>query len=127
MAIPNPYQQYQKQQVSTAPQEKLLLMLFDGAIRFCRLAGKALQDKQENKAHINLVKAQNIIEELISSLNFDYEISHGLFSLYDYLHRRLVEANIKKDIKIIDEIVPFLYEFRETWATAAGLARKGTV
>lgn len=127
MAVPNPYQQYKQQQVNTAPQEKLLLMLFDGAIRFCRLAIKALQDKQEDIAHINLVKAQNIIEELISSLNFDYEIAHNLVSLYDYLYRRLVEANIKKDPAIIDEIMPFLTELRETWAEAAVKAREGTV
>lgn len=127
MAVPNPYQQYKHQQVNTASQEKLLLMLFDGAIRFCRLAANALQEKREDIAHINLVKVQNIIEELISSLNYEYEIAHSLFSLYDYLYRRLVEANIKKDPAIIDEVMPFLTELRETWAEAAVKAREGTV
>ncbi|PKM88338.1 MAG: flagellar export chaperone FliS [Firmicutes bacterium HGW-Firmicutes-12] len=127
MAVPNPYQQYRQQQVNTASQEKLLLMLFDGAIRFCRIAVKAIEEKQEEMAHTNLIKAQDIIEELISSLNFDYEIAQRLYSLYDYLYIRLVEANMNKDAAIIDEALRFLTELRETWAEAAVKAREGMV
>jgi flagellar protein FliS len=127
MAVPNPYQQYRQQQVNTASQEKLLLMLFDGAIRFCRSAVQALEEKQDEKAHTNLIKAQNIIEELISSLNFDYDIAQNLYSLYDYLYIRLVEANMNKDSAIIEEALRFLTELRETWAEVAVKAREGMV
>lgn len=123
MAIPNAYQQYRHQQVNTASQEKLLLMLFDGAIRFCRHAVKALQEKQHETGHANLVKAQNIILELGDSLNMDFEIAHNLHSLYDYLYRRLVEANIKKDAAVVEEVLQFLAELRSTWAEAAVKAR----
>jgi flagellar protein FliS len=129
MAMPNPYQnqhyqQYQQQQVMTAPPDKLLLMLFDGAIRFCNQAKKALEDVCLEECHKYIVKAQGIILELKNSLNMDYELSHQLFSLYDYLHRQLVEANIKKETALLDEVIGFLTELRQTWAEAAVQARR---
>jgi len=119
MAIPNPYQQYRQQQVNTSSQDKLLIMLFDGAIRFCLQAQKSMLEHNYEMAHASLVKAQNIIIELISSLNMDFEIAQNLYSLYDYLYRRLVDANIKKDDAIIEEVLQFLSELRKTWAEAA--------
>ena len=119
MAIPNPYQQYRQQQVNTATPDKLLLMLYDGALRFCQQAKKAVENKEMEQAHINLTKAQNIIVEFMTSLNMDYEISRNLYSLYEYLYNRLVEANIQKDTAIIDEVMDFLTDLRKTWAEAA--------
>jgi flagellar protein FliS len=119
MALPNPYQQYRQQQVNTATPDKLLIMLYDGAIRFCSQAKMAIENKQFEQSHVNLTKAQNIIVEFMTTLNMDYEISQNLYSLYDYLYNRLVEANIKKDTAIIDEVVGFLTDLRKTWAEAA--------
>lgn len=119
MALPNPYQQYRQQQVNTATPDKLLIMLYDGAIRFCSQAKMAIENKQFEQSHVNLTKAQNIIVEFMTTLNMDYEISPNLYSLYDYLYNRLVEANIKKDTAIIDEVVGFLTDLRKTWAEAA--------
>lgn len=119
MAIPNPYLQYRKQQINTAPQEKLLLMLFDGALRFCQQTLKALEEKDFEAAHTNLVKIQAILLELMISLNMDYEIAQNLYSLYDYLYSRLVEANFNKDKTAVEEVQGFLQELRETWSQAA--------
>ena len=119
MAIPNPYQQYRQQQINTSSQEKLLIMLYDGAIRFCRQAKKNLEERQYEMSHHSLIKVQNILIELISSLNTEFEIAQNLSSLYDYLYSRLVEANLKKDCAIIDEVIEFLTELRNTWAEAA--------
>lgn len=129
MAMPNPYQnqhyqQYQQQQVMTAPPDKLLLMLFDGAVRFCNQAKKALEDACLEECHNYIVKAQDIVLELENSLNMDYELSHHLFSLYDYLYRRLVEANIKKETVLIEEAIAFLTELRQTWAEASVQVRR---
>jgi len=119
MAIPNPYQQYRQQQVNTATPDRLLIMLYDGALRFCQQAKTALEQKQMELAHVNLTKAQNIIVEFMTTLNMNYEISRNLYALYDYLYNRLVEANIKKDAAIVEEASGFLTELRKTWAEAA--------
>lgn len=119
MAIPNSCQQYRQQQIYTASPDRLLIMLLDGAVRFCRCAHKSLQEKNYEKTHVNLLKAENIIMELKFSLNTEFEIAQNLSSLYDYLYSRLVEANMKKDCAIIDEVIGFLTELRITWAEAA--------
>lgn len=125
MALPNPYNQYRQQQINTSSPDKLLLMLYDGAIRFCNMAMIAAENKQMEEAHNNLVKVQNIIQEFMATLNMDYDIAHSLYNLYEYLYRRLVEANMKKDPEIIAEVAGFLSELRETYAKAALLARGG--
>jgi len=123
VAVPNPYQQYRQQQVSAAPPERLLLMLFDGALRFCGQAVKSLQEKRNDAAHYSLTKAQDIVMELIGSLNMEYEIAQNLYSLYYYLYRRLVEANVKKDADIVEEVAGFLRELRGVWHEAAAKAK----
>jgi len=123
MALPNPYQNYRQQQVNTASQDKLVLMLFDGAIRFCSQAKLALEEKKYDEVNVNLVKAQNIVQEFMITLNMDYEISHSLYYLYDYFYRRLIEANVKKDAAIVEEVKGFLTELRLTFADASLKAR----
>ncbi len=112
------YSNYKKASVETASPGKLLLMLFDGAIRNIDDAKKAIQDKDINVAHNLIVKTQNIILEFIASLNMDYEISNNLFNLYEYLYYQLVQANAGKDINKLDEVREFLVEFRNTWEEA---------
>jgi len=124
MANPYQFQQYQQQQVYTAPPDKLLLMLFDGAIRFCKLAKKAVENKNVEESHHYLTKAEDILVELMSSLNMDYEVSSNLYSLYDYLYRQLVEANLKKNGALLDEVLEFLTELRQIWAEASAKARE---
>lgn len=123
MAIANPYQNYRQQQVNTASQDKLILMLFDGAIRFCNQARIALENKKYDEANTNLIKAQNIVQEFMITLNMDYEIAHSLYYLYDYFYRRLVEANLRKDQVIVEEVKGFLTELRQTFAEASLKAR----
>jgi len=124
MALPNPYLQYQQQQVYTSPQDKLLIMLYDGAIKFCHQAKRAMQNKQTEDAHIFIIKAEKIIEEFMNTLDMNYEVAHKLYALYEYMYRRLVEANTKKDPEIIDEVLDFLSDLRKTWAEAAIKAKQ---
>ncbi|MCG0275869.1 MAG: flagellar export chaperone FliS [Thermosediminibacteraceae bacterium] len=114
----NAYQQYQQNYILTAPPEKLVVMLFEGALKFARLAKKAIEEKNYAEANNHLIRAQDIIMELNASLNMDYEISKNLRSLYNFIYQRLVDANVKKDSKAIGEIEPLLEDLKETWHEA---------
>ncbi|MBS3977588.1 MAG: flagellar export chaperone FliS [Syntrophomonadaceae bacterium] len=108
---------YQQNQIMTASQEKLVLLLYDGAIRFLRQAEEACEAKDWNKCSNNLLRVQEIITELQASLNREDggRLAENLFLLYDFMFRRLVEANIKKDIRLIAEVRDLLPELRDAW------------
>ena len=112
------YMQYQKTSVETISPGKLLLMLFDGAINSLNRAKTAIEIKDVNKAHNELVKVQDIITELMTTLKMDYEISKNLLALYDYYLHQLMEANMKKDIALIDEVLEFFAQMRDIWEQA---------
>jgi flagellar secretion chaperone FliS len=115
MAINNPYQQYQNSSVNTASPGELTLMLYNGCLKFIHLAKKAIEDKNIEIKNTNIQKAQNIVSELMVTLNIDSQVSKNMLSLYDYLNRRLMEANVKNDISILEEVEEFVVEFRDTW------------
>ena len=105
------YDQYQKTTVETMSPGKLLLMLYDGMIKYLRNAGEAA-------AHENIVAAQNILVELMATLNMDYKISESLLALYEFMYNQLVEANIKKDGQLITEVQELVIDLRQTWDQA---------
>jgi flagellar secretion chaperone FliS len=115
MAVNNPYQQYQNNSVNTASPGELTLMLYNGCLKFIKLAKKAIEDKNIEVKNTNIQKAQNIVSELMVTLNMDAEISKNILSLYDYLNRRLMEANIQNDVSILNEVEEFVVDFRDTW------------
>lgn len=118
MAVNKAYTAYKAASVSNSKPEDLVMMLYTGLVRFIMQAQKAIETDEIEKAHENITRAQDIISELESSLNMEYEISHNLMLLYDYLYRRLVDANVKKDRAILDEVLKFAVEFRDTWSQA---------
>lgn len=120
----NAYQQYQYNSIMSASPERLLLMLFEGAIRFVKLARKAIEEKDIAGANENLTKAQDIIAELNQSLDMSYDISENLASIYDFLYRQLVDANIKKDAEILDVVESMLVDLKDTWEQAYLNAKK---
>jgi flagellar protein FliS len=111
--------------VNIATPEELTLKLYEGCIKFINIAMIAIDEKDIQKSNTNIIKAQNIISELNITLDMDYEISKNLRPIYEYLHSRLIEANIKKDKNILEEVKEFVVEFRETWKEAMKLARQG--
>ncbi|NLO89033.1 MAG: flagellar export chaperone FliS [Clostridia bacterium] len=112
----NSYRAYMQSQVMTAPKEKLIIMMYDGILRFAKVAKEACSRNDIEEANKNLIKAQSIVGELMGSLNFEAgEIAKSLFMLYDYMHRRLIEANIKKDPEIIEEVCGMAAELKEAW------------
>lgn len=111
---------YQQNSVNTASKEKLLIMLYEGLVKFIKQAISALEENDLQKAHTNFIKAQNIILEFMATLNMEVggELSKSLMALYDYMYRRLVEANTKKNIEIAKEILGFSEELKSAFEEA---------
>jgi flagellar protein FliS len=110
---------YLETTVQTATPAQLLIMLYDGAIRFCRQAIKALQEKDYTEANSNLLKAQDIISEFIITIDRSSPVADGLLRLYEYFNTLLIESNIKKSIEPAEEVLAHLIELKETWFQAA--------
>ena len=119
----NAAEAYKRQQVLTATPEALTLMLYNGALRFMTEGREAIEKKDYEEANNSLQKAQNIITEFRVTLNMEYEIAHQLLPLYNYVYDRLVEANMKSDIKPLDEAKTIITELRDAWAQAMKKAR----
>lgn len=115
MALPNAYAQYNNNKVMTASPAELTLMLYEGAIKFCNVAEKAIAENDVQKAHTNIIKAQRIIDYLRQTLDMKYAVAQDFENIYSYLGTRLVEANFKKDINIIKEVNEHLHSVRDTW------------
>ena len=110
------YKQYQNNQVNTSTQGKLVLMLYDGAIRFMRCAILSLEEKEIEKSNRFLIKAQKIISELMETLNFNAgSIANNLYNLYDYMYKELVLANIEKDKNKVLAVKEMMESIRNTW------------
>ncbi|GGH88863.1 flagellar protein FliS [Pullulanibacillus pueri] len=120
----NPYQAYQQNSVTTATPGELTLMLYNGCLKFIKQGKLAIDAKDIQAKNTNLQKAQNIITELMTTLNMDIELSKNLMSLYDYMKRRLIEANLKSDVAILDEIEEMVTGFRDTWKQAIQITRQ---
>jgi flagellar protein FliS len=114
-----PYQAYQENQVQTQPQEKLVLMLYDGALRFIRQAQDAVAARRYDETSYYLGRAQDILSELMLTLNLEVgEIAHRLYALYDFMYGHLVQANLKKDARMMAQVYRLLSELRQTWEEA---------
>ena len=124
MAINNPYQSYQQNSVNTASPGELTLMLYNGCLKFILLGKKAIVAGKIEEKNTNIIKAQNIVHELMVTLNMDVAVSKDLMSLYDYMNRRLIDANLKNDIAALEEVEGLVTEFRNTWKEAIQLNRQ---
>ena len=113
---PNAYNVYKNNSVNYASKDQLLLMLVDGAVKFAKIRRQAIIDKDIKKAHTNLMKTQEIFIELMVSLDMEKaEWTNDLMQIYAFIKDKLVEVNMKKDIKIMDEILPLIEEVRDLW------------
>lgn len=115
MALPNAYAQYNNSKVLTASPAELTLMLYDGAIKFCNVAIIAVEQKDIEKANNNILKVERIVDYFRQTLDMSYEVAQDFERVYAYLSQRLVEANIKKDKEILEEVNEHLHAMRDTW------------
>lgn len=124
MGANNPYAVYQKSKVETASPAELTLMLYDGAIKFCNVALMAMEEGDVEKRHSNITKAENIIEEFLSTLNYKYEVAKDFERVYNYIYNLLAEANIKGDRELLERALGHLREMRDTWVEVMKRARQ---
>lgn len=111
----NAYAAYSNNKILTAPPAELTLMLYEGAIKFTNIALDAVEKKDIERAHNNIVKAENIIMEFQATLDHKYAVAEDFDAVYTYLLKRLREANVKKDSEILEEVLKHLRTMRDTW------------
>ncbi|MBU5488437.1 flagellar export chaperone FliS [Clostridium sp. MSJ-8] len=112
----NGYSVYKNNSVNYASKEQLLLMLVDGAVKYAKIAEEGLREKDIQKAHSSLIKVQDIFSELSASLDRKAgDWAEQLYRVYRFIYDKLVETNMKKDINILEEIMPLIINVRELW------------
>jgi flagellar secretion chaperone FliS len=116
---------YKNNSVNYASKEQLLLMLVDGAVKFAKIAKQALEDKNVIESHKNLVKVQDIFTELMISLDQNVgDWAKQIYEVYDFIKTKLFEINLKKDAKMMEELMPLIEDIRDTWYEAYEISRK---
>lgn len=125
MALNQAYSQYNNSKILTASPAELTLMLYDGAIKFCNIAIMAIEKNDVMKAHTYIVKTENIIEEFQATLNHKYPVSKDFDNVYKYIYNRLIEANVKKDKDILEEVLVHLRTLRDTWKEVMKITHNG--
>jgi flagellar protein FliS len=106
----------------SSPEEQTL-MLFSGLVRFIMQAQQAIEGKDMSKTHDCIVKAKKILINFVNTLDMKYEVSKSLLPMYEYMIQRLTEANIHKDGTILEEILGFAKEMRDTWSQAMKISK----
>jgi flagellar protein FliS len=107
----------------TASPQELTLMLYDGAIKFANQAVQAIKVENSKLAHEKIIRVEDIILEFMASLDHNYEVATNMELMYDYIYHRLVDANVKKDASVVEEVIGYLREFRDSWKQAMDLAK----
>lgn len=112
----NGYDVYKNNTVNYASKEQLLLMLVDGAVKFSKRAEIALNEKDIKASHDNLIRTQGIMSELMVSLDTSAgDWAKQLFKVYQFIKEKLVQANLKKDVKVLQEVIPLIEDVRDLW------------
>ncbi len=119
----NPYSKIKQNSIMTASPQELTLMLYDGAIKFGNQAKVAMVAGEIEKTHKLIMRVEAIIEEFQATLDMSFEVSEGMAAMYDYISRRLYEANLQKDPEILEEALGFIREMRSTWKEAMQIAK----
>lgn len=120
------YAAYANNKIMTASPAELTLMLYEGAIKFCNIAILAIEEKDIEKAHNNIMKVERIIEEFQATLNHKYPVAKDFDEVYTYLMMRLRDANMKKDKEILEEVLKHLRTMRDTWKEVMRTAHSAT-
>lgn len=112
----NPYNTYKQNSINMSSKEQLLLMLVDGAVKHTKIARLAIIDKNVQKAHTELIRVQDIFTELMITMDKNAgSFMEDLYNVYDFIKSELARANMKKDIAIIDNVLPLIEEIRDMW------------
>lgn len=121
----NPHDTYREQGVLTAGPMELILMLYNGLRKNMVQARRAMERPDPAQAHAHLIKAQNIVSELINSLDMGFGISRDLLALYDFMLNQLVEINVTKNPASVEPLLEIVDTLREAWQQAGRMQRGG--
>lgn len=112
----NAYNVYKNNSVTYASKDQLLLMLLDGGVKFSKIAREAIKSGDIKKTHENLIKVQDIFSELMCTLDRTAgEWAENIFNIYAFIREELVKANLKKDVEILNNVIPVIEEVRNLW------------
>lgn len=116
MSMKDPYSAYKRNDIEGASQGRLVVMLYDGAIRFLKQACASIEENDISASHENIMRAENILAELMNTLNLDAgEVAHNLLRLYEFMIWHLIQANKDKDRRKIEDVIGMLLELRSAW------------
>ncbi|WP_026691418.1 flagellar export chaperone FliS [Alteribacter aurantiacus] len=124
MAVRNPYANYKQQNMQTKTPAELTLMLYEGCVKFIRRGEKALVEGNMEVKNENLIKAQNIIRELMVTLKVETDTARNMMQMYDFILSRLTDANTKNDVKALKEAERFVVDFYDTWKEVIKIDRQ---
>lgn len=127
MQLTNPYQQYKEQSLSTLTPGELLIKLFDELSKQMTLAKIKINDKDYGAVNNALQKCQTILHTLSGSLDMRYPISKELKNMYMFISGQLLQGNLKKDIKLIEDCIPLVRDLRDSFDQAEKISRKQSV
>ncbi len=122
MALPGAYDSYKKNRILTASPGELVLMLYEGAIKFCNIGIVAIENKDYYKANMNIQKAERIVAELRGSLDMKYPVAKDFDNVYEYIGWVLLQANVKKSVDRLEEALKHLRTMRDTWKEVMKIA-----
>lgn len=122
MALPSAYSQYNNSKIMTASPAELTLLLYEGAIKFGNIAIVKMENKDIQGAHNNIIRVEKIIDYLRQTLDMKYPVAQDFENIYVYLSQRLLETQVTKDPKIMEEIVGHLRSVRDTWKEVMKIA-----
>lgn len=115
----NPYNYYKQNSVFMASKEQLLLMLVDGAVKYTKIARISIVEKNMQRAHKELLRVQDIFTELMVTLDQNAgQWAKDMYRVYDFVRYELSRANIRKDVQIIDKVLPIIEQIKDTWHEA---------
>jgi len=109
---------YREEQVSGLSQKELILMLYDGAIKFASEAKHAIESNDYVRSYNLIVRARDIVTELLRILNMEKggDVAKNLRRLYVYMVGRLIEVNFTKEVRLLDNVIDILQNLRSAWA-----------
>jgi flagellar secretion chaperone FliS len=116
MVLSKGYEKYKAQEVNTANPMTLVIMLYSGCIKQIKLAEIAIEKKKYSDANISFKKAEDILMELMMSLDLKYDISKNLMAIYSFIYDELVKMNISKNTETLEPVVKILSDLRDAWS-----------
>ena len=123
--IGNPYAQYQNSKVLTASPAELTLMLYEGIIKFINIGILAIGEKDYEKANINIIKAERIVDHLNGTLNHKYPVAKDFENICKCIMDALLQGNIKKDTAELERALEYSRMIRDTWKEVMSQTEKG--